>query len=133
MGLDIIVAVMLNVSPWLPGWPLALQPPEDLRPTKAEAPAAMLTPAPVPQVAIPPLARLPPGQDLPSLQRDRTSLIAPPPPRPVLQPCPTLADARPGTVVREGRAVPEGVAFPALHATPPKLWQNGRCAGEGMR
>lgn len=135
MGLEIIVAVMLNVSPWLTGWPLALQSPEDLRPPQAEAPAAMSTPAPLPQVAIPPLPGLPPGQDLPALHRDRdrTSLIAPPPTRSALQPCPTLDDARPGTVVREGRAVPEGVAFPALHATPPKLWQDGRCAGEGMR
>jgi len=114
-------------------WPLASQFPEDPRPPQTEVPAAMLTPAPSRQVAIPPLVRLPPGQELPALQRDRTSLIAPPPTRPVLQPCPTLADARPSTVVRGGRAVPEGVAFPALHATPPKLWQDGRCAGEGMR
>jgi hypothetical protein len=128
-----LVAVVLNVSPWLPGWPVALQSPEDLQSPQSPASAAVSKPAPLPHVAIPPLARLPPGQDLPALQRDRTSLIAPPPTRPVLQPCPTLADARPDTVVREGRAVPEGVAFPALHATPPKLWQNGPCAGEGMR
>ncbi|MET3151683.1 UNVERIFIED_ORG: hypothetical protein ABIC77_002936 [Stenotrophomonas geniculata] len=133
MCLEIIFAVMLNVSPLLPGWPLALQSTEDLRPPQADAPAAKLTPAPLWQLAIPPPARLPPGQELPALQRDRTSLIALPPTRPALQPCPTLADARAGTVVREGRAVPEGVAFPALHATPPKLWQDGRCAGEGMR
>lgn len=36
-------------------------------------------------------------------------------------------------VLSAGRSVPAGAVFPALEATPPKLWGTERCAGEGMR
>jgi hypothetical protein len=57
------------------------------------------------------------------------------PARPIqrLPDCVLLPDPYSSHVVRNGKSMPMEVAFPALASTPPKLWEKGRCAGEGMR
>ena len=56
------------------------------------------------------------------------------PMQPPYRVCSLLPDDGPFAVVRRnGKYMHAAAAFPALYSTPPKLWDTGRCAGEGMR
>lgn len=126
------VALALAASFWLPGWPVTLQSPSDLpRPAVNGSTPAL---PPIPAALSPPLAKLPPGMILPPpAHTNALPLAGTKRPREVAPICdPSMDEVQP-SVVRNGKAIPEGAAFPASHATPPKLWQNGRCAGERMR
>ncbi len=116
-----IVTLVLAATSWSPSTPLPAARPDD----------QWLTPVPAPTTSPPvlPLERRPPGTArLPELQ-PRRALIPPRPQRAAQAICAPVSSP----VTRNGKVVPRGVAFPALDATPPKLWQDGRCEGEGMR
>lgn len=133
--LPLLLGLQLATTPYLPGWPVTLQSPQWDRPAPLFAagdwPQSLLPMVLAPRTLV--HGRHPPGSAEPVDPGRRPSTIRPLRPAQPLPDCMLLPDIHSSSVVRGGKPMPMEAAFPALASTPPKLWQTGRCAGEGMR
>lgn len=133
--LTLLIGLQLATVPYLSGWPVTLQSPQRVPPAALVAagdwPESLLPPELAPPALI--NMRRPPGSSAPVDPGRRPDTIRSARANLPLPDCALLPDLHSTSVVRDGEPMPMEAAFPALASTPPKLWQTGRCAGEGMR